>query len=222
VTSIASRLADVRARVHAAATSAGRDATGVLLVAVGKGMPVDAIAEAAAAGQRDFGENRAQELVGKAASLADGALGDGSGQPIAWHFVGRLQRNKVRTLVPYVARWHSVDRTELGREIVARRSDAPVLVEVNIANEPQKGGCLPADTARLVDELRSLGVSVDGLMTVPPIDEDPRPHFAALRTLAERLALAELSMGMTADFEAAIAEGATIVRVGTAIFGPRR
>ncbi len=207
----------VRARVATAARAAGRDPDDVLLVAVSKEVDVEAVRGALAAGQRDFGENRAQELASKAAAL------DASGPELAprWHFIGRLQRNKVRTIAARVSLWHSVDRLDVGEEIARRATGARVLVQVNVAHEPQKGGCAPEETGFLVDSFRALGLQVEGLMTVPPQLGDPRPYFAALRELAATLGLTTLSMGMSGDFEAAIAHGATIVRVGSAVFGPR-
>jgi hypothetical protein len=207
---IAERLAAVRSTLPA----------GVTLVAVSKAQPAEAIREAYAAGQRHFGENYVQEWRDKAAALAD--LPD-----LAWHFVGSLQTNKVKYLVGRVALVHAVDREELGREI-ARRSAAAgvttrVLVEVNVAGEASKAGCSPADAPALVASLRALpGLEVAGLMCIPPPDEPPRPRFARLRELAAGLGLRELSMGMSGDYPDAIAEGATLVRVGTAIFGERR
>jgi PLP dependent protein len=210
--SIADRLSDVRERITDAAKRAARDPNDVLLVAVSKNVEPARIADAVSAGQRVFGENRAQELVAHA-NACDGAL--------EWHFVGRLQRNKVRALAPIVTLWQSVDRVELVDELAKRAPGARVLVEVNVADEPQKGGCAPAETPGLVETARDAGLHVEGLMTVPPADTDARPYFAQLRTLAAHLELGQLSMGMSSDFEAAIAEGATVVRVGTAIFGPR-
>jgi pyridoxal phosphate enzyme (YggS family) len=212
---IEARLREVRDRMHGAARAAGRD-DDIALVAVSKEQPAAAVEAALAAGQVDFGENRAQDLVAKAEALLDVAPAP------QWHFVGRLQRNKVKQLGPLVARWHSVDRPALAPELARHARAVPVLVQVNVAGEPQKGGCAPDEAAALVDALRAQGLTVDGLMTVPPAGADPRPHFAALRALAGRLGLRELSMGMTDDFEAAIAEGATMVRVGSAVFGPRR
>jgi len=214
---VAASLAAVRARVDRAARAAGRDPAEVTLVAVSKNVDPERIREAIAAGQRDFGENRAQELVAHAAAVGTAAVRAG----VRWHFVGRLQSNKVRTVAPLVARWHSVDRVELVARLARHAPHVPALVQVNVAGEPSKGGCTPADAPALVDALRSAGVAVDGLMTVPPAAEDPAPYFDALRALAERLGLRELSMGMTGDFEVAIAHGATIVRVGTAVFGAR-
>jgi PLP dependent protein len=213
---VCDNLVAVRGRIDAAARAAGREPASVTLIAVSKEMPAAAVADALECGQREFGENRAQELVEKAQALASTTPA-----PL-WHFVGRLQRNKVRTLAPYVARWHSIDRRELGPELARHAVHVPMFVQVNVAGELQKGGCAPEDAGALVEALRALGLHVDGLMTVPPAGEDPRPHFAALRSLANRLGLHELSMGMTGDFEAAIGEGATHVRVGNAVFGPRR
>jgi hypothetical protein len=179
---------------------------------VTKTIDVARVREVIAAGVAELGENRAQDLVAKAAEIAD---------PVRWHFIGRLQRNKVRMLAGVVARWHSIDRVELVESLARHASGARVLVEVNLSDEPQKGGCRPGETAALVDRLRESAMVVEGLMTVPAAECDPRPTFAALRELGESLRLPELSMGMTGDFEAAIAEGATIVRIGSAIFGPR-
>ena len=212
---VADRLAQVRERIAAAARAAGRAPEEVQLVAVSKEVDANAVAAAAAAGQHDFGENRAQELAAKAVVLDHDEL------DLAWHFIGRLQRNKIKTIAARVALWQSVDRLELGTEIARHAPGARVLVQVNVAGEEQKGGCAPGAAPALVDELRSAGLSVGGLMTVPPLAGDPRPYFAALRELAAHLGLATLSMGMSGDFEAAIAEGATVVRVGRAVFGSR-
>jgi pyridoxal phosphate enzyme (YggS family) len=199
----------------AAAAAAGRAAADVTLVVVTKTVPEDRVRVALEAGASDLGENRAQELVAKASHLADART------PPRWHFIGRLQRNKVRMLAGPVALWHSIDRSELVEPLRRHAPGARVLVEVNLSDEPQKGGCRPAATPALVDELTTAGLVVEGLMTVPAAAGDPRPTFAALRELGADLGLAQLSMGMTSDFEAAIGEGATIVRIGSAIFGPR-
>jgi pyridoxal phosphate enzyme (YggS family) len=209
--SIAEAVATVRARIDAAAARAGRDAADVTLVAATKTVDPDRVRAVVAAGVADVGENRAQELLEKA-PVVDGAR---------WHFVGALQRNKVRALAPWVVCWHSVDRDVLGAEIARRAPGARVLVEVNLADEPQKQGCTAARAPALVDALRAQGLAVEGLMAVPPAGEEPRPWFAALRELAIRLDLRELSMGMTDDFEVAVEEGATMVRVGRALFGDR-
>lgn len=214
----AERLAEVRERIGSAARRAGRDPASVTLVAVSKTVEVPVIREALEAGQRDLGENRAQELLGKAAAFGDIEPG---AQPV-WHFIGRLQRNKVKLLAPVVARWHSIDRLELV-DVLARHAPAAVVyVEVNLADEPQKGGCAPGAAADLVAALAAAGLCVEGLMTVPPVGDEPRPYFARLRELGVTLGLQGLSMGMTGDFETAVEEGATVVRIGSAIFGPRR
>ena len=215
MTDVAAHLEEIRERIATAARSAGRAPEEIRLVAVSKEVDAAAVADASAAGQQDFGENRAQELLTKAEALQHAQL------DLAWHFIGRLQRNKIKSIASLVALWHSVDRAELGVEIARHAPGARVLVQVNVAGEEQKGGCPPADVAALVDSLTDLGLTVDGLMTVPPLIGDPRPHFGALRDLATRLGLATLSMGMSSDFEAAIVEGSTVVRVGRAVFGPR-
>ena len=206
----------VRARIAAAARRAGRDPADVTLVAATKTVPAQRVAEAVALGVTDIGENRAQELVDKADALAGMTTG-----PVCWHFLGRLQRNKVRSLVSRVSWWQSVDRDALGATIARHAPEARVLVEVNLAGEPQKGGCSPADAGRLTEALRSLGLRVEGLMTIPPLDDEPRRWFAALRELGAELGVRHLSMGMTDDYEDAVEEGATMVRVGRALFGSR-
>ncbi|MFO0551395.1 MAG: YggS family pyridoxal phosphate-dependent enzyme [Polyangiaceae bacterium] len=218
--SIGARLTLIRERVERAAH--GRRVT---LVAVSKGHPASAIREAYAAGQRIFGENYAQELADKARELAD--LAD-----LEWHFIGGLQRNKVKLIAGVARLIHTVDRAELGAEISKRSArEQAVLIEVNIGGEPQKAGCSPEDTAALARALGAMErVRLAGLMAIPPADdaEENRRHFAALAKLGAELRAAallpedfELSMGMSDDFEVALAEGATLVRVGTAIFGPR-
>jgi hypothetical protein len=192
---------------------------GVTLVAVSKTQPAAAIREAHAAGQRDFGENYVQEWREKAEALSD--LPD-----LTWHFIGSLQTNKVKYLAGRVGMVHTVDREELGREISKRwekaGARARVLVEVNLGGEASKGGCAARDVPGLVELLRGLAaIDVVGLTCIPPPEDDPRPHFRTLRALRDRLGLRELSMGMSGDYPVAIEEGATIVRVGTAIFGER-
>jgi len=214
---VAQQLAEVREQIAAAARSAGRAPDAVTLVVVTKEVDVDAVRAAIAAGATDFGENRAQELASKAETLEQGA---GPGAP-RWHFIGRLQRNKVRLVARHVALWQSVDRAELATEIANRAPGAAVLVQVNVTGEAQKGGCTPEDTDALVDTCRTHGCRVEGLMTVPPARGDPRPVFARLRRMTDDLGLAVCSMGMSGDYGMAIAEGATMVRVGSAIFGPR-
>ncbi len=141
--------------------------------------------------------------------------------PVRWHFIGRLQRNKVRAVAPHVSLWQSVDREVLATEIARRAPAAHVLVQVDFGREPQKGGCAPEDAAALVACARAVGLAVDGLMTVPPANTDPAPAFRACRALADELGLLTCSMGMSGDYEDAVREGATMVRVGSAVFGPR-
>ena len=211
---------DVTARVHAAATAAGRDPTEITLVAVSKGRSVDQIAALYDRGHRDFGENRAQELAAKAPQLPD---------DIRWHFVGSLQRRKVPAIEPHVALLHSMDRLRLAQAWQRGADPAPpALLQVNLQREPQKGGVDPDHVDDLVDGCTELGIDLRGLMIIPPIPDVPTdslPWFNRLRALRDRLrqrdpALAELSMGMTDDYEVAIAAGATLIRVGRAIFGP--
>ena len=220
---IAANLADVRTRIAAAASAAGRAPGSVRLLAVSKKMPADDVRAAIAAGQRAFGENYAQELRDKSALLA------GDATPPAWHFIGPLQSNKVKYIAGKVALLHSIDSPALLDAVEARGATQACLVQVNVAGEASKKGLAPADLPALLDRFAAMKhVRCEGLMLIPPRG-DARPHFAALRALRDREAgiarpnvdLRELSMGMTEDMEIAVAEGATIVRVGTAIFGPR-
>lgn len=221
---IATRLHAVKQRVEAAARRAGRSPKSVTLVAVSKLKPEAAIREAHAAGQRCFGENYVQELAAKAEALRDL-------EGLAWHAIGPLQRNKVKQVVPVAAMIHTVDRASLAEEIEKRAAaidrTVQVLLEVNLAGEASKAGCGPAGVQALADAVRAMPhLALRGLMAIPPDVDDPeeaRPRFAALRELRDAIdpALPELSMGMSHDFEIAVEEGATIVRVGTAIFGAR-
>lgn len=212
---LADRLAEVRERI----SSAGGDPETITICAVTKGHEVERAADALAEGLLDLGENYAQELVAKAEALA-GA----HGPTPRWHFIGRLQRNKVKLLAPHVALWQSIDRPELGPLVARHAPGAAVLVQVATTGEEGKGGCPTSEVPALVGSLDDDGLDVRGLMTVGPTDPDvdPRPGFEAVRSLADRLGLDEVSMGMSADLEAAVASGATIVRPGTALFGPRR
>ena len=223
------RLAAVRGRIDAAARAAGRDPASITLVGVGKMQPVESLDAAWGAGLRDFGENYVQEWRTKADALAR--------RDLRWHFIGGLQSNKVKYLVGRVHLVHSVDRVSLLDEIATRSARAglvtDVLLEVNVGNEETKSGCdeagLEALAARAVD---LPGVRLRGLMGIPPFlePEAVRPHFRRLRELRDALAarlprlgpaFSELSMGMSADLEVAVAEGATFVRVGTDLFGAR-
>jgi len=212
---LAGALHRVRERIADAARRAGRAPDAVALLGATKTVPAERIGEALALGLVDVGENRAQELLAKAPVLAD------TTPPPRWHFVGRLQRNKVGALARWVSVWQSVDREPLVAALARRAPGATTLIEVNLADEPQKGGCTPDDAAALVEAARTLGLDVTGLMTVHPQDDDPRRWFAALRELGDRLGLTELSMGMSDDFEIAVEEGATMVRVGRVLFGER-
>ena len=206
-------VAQVQERIARACAKAGRSPSSVKLVAVSKLQSVEKLRDAFAAGQRAFGENYAQELRDKSAELPG----------VEWHFIGALQTNKARIVVGRAALIHTCDRLALAQEISKRAAaEQGVLLEVNVGREPQKAGVLPEDAAALLDQIRALpNLRCDGLMCIPPAQGDPRPHFRALRELAARLQLPELSMGMSADYETAIEEGATFVRVGTAIFGAR-
>jgi PLP dependent protein len=220
VSDVAAAITEIRARIAAAARRAGREPDAVRLVAATKTVPAERVAEAVALGVTDVGENRAQELLAKADTLA--ATAPSMQADVCWHFLGRLQRNKVRGLAGRVTWWQSVDREALGAAIARQAPGARVLVEVNLADEPQKGGCAPTDAGRLIDALRESGLRVEGLMTIPPEGDDPRRWFAALRELGGDLGVHHLSMGMTDDYEVAVEEGATMVRIGRAIFGARR
>ena len=216
---VGEHLGEVRRRVAAAARAAGREPDTVTLVVVTKEVGLDGVRAAIAAGALELGENRAQDLVTKAEALAGDE--DAPARELHWHFIGRLQRNKVRAAAPHVALWQSIDRAELAAEVGHRAPGAAVLVQVNVTGEAQKGGCAPDAVEGLVDICRTHGCHVEGLMTVPPAAGDPRPVFARLRRMTDDLELRVCSMGMSGDFELAIAEGATMVRVGGAIFGPR-
>ena len=223
---IARNLEHVRARMAEAAARSGRDAGAAALVAVTKTVGPEEIRVLYALGQADIGENRAQAAVGKMEELAD--------LPLRWHMIGHLQRNKVKTVLPRFVMIHSVDSLRLVREI-GRQAErlgqvAQVLLEVNVSGEGAKFGLRPEEVSGLLEQIRDYPfVSVQGLMTMAPFVDDPetvRPLFRALRELRDRLVeglkpevgLPHLSMGMTQDFEVAIEEGATIVRVGSALF----
>lgn len=226
MTDVEQNLTEIRTRIAVAATRSGRTEADVELVAVSKTFPVEAVREAWDAGQTLFGESRVQEAAAKIPELP-GAL--------RWHFIGHLQKNKVRRALPLFELFHGVDSLELARDIdriAAEEGIFPrVLLEVNIAGEASKFGFRPDALERELDTLLALPrLQVEGLMTIAPYADEPehsRPFFRELRELRDRLAassgvpLTTLSMGMSGDFEIAIEEGATLVRVGTAIFGSR-
>jgi pyridoxal phosphate enzyme (YggS family) len=207
---VAANVAAVRRRI-ADAGGEGR----VRLIAVTKGFGADAVDAAVRAGVTDVGESYAQELAAKAPLV--------SGADVRWHFIGRLQTNKVRSVAEVVELWHTVDRVPLGEEVAKRAPGARVLVQVNVSDEPQKGGCSPRDVRGLVGRLRRLDLDVAGLMAIGATGapEAARPGFRRLTGLAEELGLAERSMGMSGDLDVAVEEGSTMVRVGRALFGDR-
>ncbi len=226
---LAGSLRSVIERIEKTAEGTGRDASEVKLVAVTKGVEPGRVIEAIRAGQLAFGENYAQEFRLKKEVVGKAVNGD-----VEWHFIGRLQRNKVKYLIGEAALIHSLDSLSVAREIEKKAAShgitVPALIEVDTGGEETKGG---VRLEKLEGFLKSLeefpSIEVRGLMTMPPYFDDPeraRPYFRALRETRDKLkteypGLVELSMGMSGDFEAAIEEGATLVRVGTAIFGPR-
>lgn len=208
---VADRVAAVRDRIAAAG---GQDVT---LVAVTKGFSEAAVVAALAAGVTDVGESYAQEMATKVSRLNDRAA------DARWHFIGRLQRNKVRLIAGSVACWQSVDRPELVDEIARRAPGARVLIQVNLSGDPAKGGCAWQDVAVLVARGQAAGLAVEGLMGVAPAGptEAARPGFRRLVALSDELGLPERSIGMSGDLAVAVEEGATIVRVGEGLFGAR-
>ena len=218
--SAAAALEDVRRRIEAACRAASREASSVTLVAISKTFGVDAITPVIAAGQRVFGENRVQEAKAKWPALKERHPG------IELHLVGPLQSNKAREAVALFDCIHTIDRPSLcealAKEIAKHGRRPRLLVEVNTGGEPQKAGVLPEAADDFVRRCRAdYGLEIEGLMCSPPLEEHPAPHFALLKKIADRNGLALLSMGMSNDFELAIEFGATLLRVGTAIFGER-
>lgn len=217
---ITANIAEVRARIQAACARAARSPDDVTLIAVTKGFPPESVREAFRAGLRHFGENRAQEAAGKLPTLAD------IRPEVTWHMIGHLQTNKVKTVLNLFDIIHSVDSFHLAEAISRRALDAvPAFLEVNAAGEPSKFGFTLGELPREFGRISSLpNIDLRGLMTVAPFSTDPesvRPVFRRLRDAARALGLPQLSMGMTDDFEVAIEEGATHIRVGRAIFGER-
>ena len=223
---VAERVADIRRRIDTSAARAGRRSADITLVAACKRQSLDRIRAAHDAGVEDFGENLAQGLRATAEAF------DAEGRTARWHFIGPLQRNKVNTVLRHASVIHSVDRIELA-EAISRRVEpgrtVDVLVEVNIGREPTKAGADPDQAIELCRAVARLpNLRLRGLMAIPPAEADPRPFYARMQALSEQLqgteegrGAAELSIGMSDDFEIAIAHGATMVRVGTALFGPR-
>ena len=208
-----SGLAEIRARIAAAARAAGRDPAEVTLVAVSKVQPLARIEAVLAAGHRVFGENRVQEAAGKWPDLRARFPG------VRLHLVGPLQTNKVRQAVALFDVIETVDREKLARKLAEVFAETghhlPCYIQVNTGEEPQKAGVMPAEADAFVATCRELGLPVAGLMCIPPAEEEPALHFALLAKIAARTGLAGLSMGMSGDFERAIAQGATVVRVGS-------
>jgi pyridoxal phosphate enzyme (YggS family) len=224
---IGANLQAVKARIATAAQQCGRDPAGIALLAVSKTFGVDAVHAAHAAGQRAFGENYVQEAVDKINAL--------QGLGVVWHFIGPIQSNKTRQIAEHFDWVHSIDRLKIAERLSAARpaglAPLQVCIQVNIGDETSKSGVAPGEALALAKEIAALPrLALRGLMTIPPAREDvreQRSYFAQLRALrdepgASGLALDTLSMGMSADLEAAIAEGATLVRIGTAIFGTRQ
>jgi PLP dependent protein len=226
--SISSNLEKIRLQIEAAAVSAGRDPSAIRLVAVSKTKPASMVDEAAEAGQSVFGENYVQEFVAKAAEVKS---------RVEWHFIGHLQSNKVRQIVGLAAMIHSVDRFSLAQEIDRQWGRlglvCDILIQVNVSGEATKSGTTSEEARELVRQVSLLrNVRICGLMTMPPFFDDPeaaRPYFRELKSLASEIesleipgvSMKELSMGMSGDFEVAVEEGATLARIGSAIFGSR-
>lgn len=215
-----SGLTDIRDRLRIAAEKAGREMTSIKLIAVSKVQPLERVEAVLEEGHRVFGENRVQEAAGKWPEFRERFDG------VDLHLIGPLQTNKVKQAVGLFDAIHSVDREKLARKL-AEEFDAsgrqlPCFLQINTGEEPQKAGCLPTDADTFVRTCRDdLQIPVAGLMCIPPVDEEPSLHFALLKKIAERNGLTGLSMGMSRDFESAIALGATHIRVGSAIFGAR-
>ena len=212
-------LDDITARIRAAEAAHGRAAGSVTLIAVSKVQPLDRVQAVLAAGHRVFGEKYVQETAGKWPALRAQFPG------VSVHMIGPLQTNKAKQALDLFDAIHTVDRPslaeKLARLIQARGAAPDLFVQVNTGAEPQKAGILPADADAFVASCRALDLPLQGLMCIPPEDADPAPHFAMLAQIAARNGLTGLSMGMSSDFETAIAHGATHVRVGSAIFGAR-
>ncbi|MEM1342104.1 MAG: YggS family pyridoxal phosphate-dependent enzyme [Pseudomonadota bacterium] len=213
-------LSDVTARIEKACTAAGRAPADITLIAVSKVQPEERVTPVLDQGHRIFGENRVQEAQGRWPPLQERY------SEISLHLIGPLQTNKARQAVEMFDTIHSVDRPKLARrlaDLAQERGASPDLfIQVNTGEEPQKAGILPDDLDAFVAECRSLDLPLQGLMSIPPVEEEPSLHFALLAKMAARNGLTGLSMGMSGDFESAIALGATHIRVGSAVFGARQ
>lgn len=213
------KLAQVKSEIAKSAEYCGRKADDVTLVAVSKTHPAAEILPLLRAGHRVFGENRVQEAAEKFPALRE------QYPDLKLHLIGGLQTNKVKEAVALFDVIETVDRVELAKKLAAEMEkqgrNLPCFVQVNTGEEPQKGGVVPRETISLVEKCRELGLNVVGLMCIPPVDDEPSPHFAFLKKLARQAGVRELSMGMSADYPFAVQQGATFVRVGTAIFGAR-
>jgi hypothetical protein len=212
-------LAVIQARCAAACDNAGRDLAEINLIAVSKVQPNERVEAILDAGHRSFGENKVQEAAGKWPAFRERYNG------IKLHLIGPLQTNKVKQAMQLADAIHTVDRTKLANAIARHAQDIgacpELFIQVNTGEEEQKAGVLPGDADAFVAEVRALDLPLKGLMCIPPVDEEPSLHFALLAKIAARNGLTSLSMGMSSDFESAIALGATHIRVGSAIFGER-
>lgn len=226
MTQVSERLADVRARIAAAAAAAGRNPDGITLIGVSKRQPLDRIRDALAAGLTDFGENFVQEGIEKIQAIGP--------QKARWHFIGQLQSNKTRDVAKWFDWVHSIDRLKIARRLSEQRSwhaePLNVCLQIRLVDDPARGGCSPEEAPELAAGVTGLeGLRLRGLMAVPAVQPDPaaqRAAFARIRRLGNELRAAgfpldTLSMGMSGDLESAVAEGATMLRIGTAVFGPR-
>jgi len=212
-------LAEIEARIITACEQAGRDRSEINLIAVSKVQPNDRVAAVLEAGHRIFGENKVQEAAGKWPDFRE------TYNDVSLHLIGPLQTNKVKQAMQLAQAIHTVDRPKLANTVARHAQDLgqcpDLFIQVNTGEESQKSGVLPSDADQFIAEVRALDLPVKGLMCIPPVDEEPSLHFALLAKIAARNDLAGLSMGMSSDFERAIALGATHIRVGSAIFGAR-
>lgn len=212
-------LSDIQARIRAEETRTGRREGATRLMAVSKVQPLERVVAVLDEGHRLFGENKVQEAAGKWPDLREKYPG------VELHLIGPLQTNKARQAMELFDVIETVDRPKLARTIARLKGELGhcprLFVQVNTGEEDQKAGVLPADTDAFLAECKALGLEIEGLMCIPPVDEEPSLHFALLKKIADRNGIAELSMGMSSDFEKAVAQGATYVRVGSAIFGER-